>query len=84
MQPKKNHIKVLLCSLQGVLWEGNQWQVIGMDKVQDPQVIKKFYRKAMMMCHPDKINANTEKNPDKVFIANRCFAALNDAFSEYK
>jgi hypothetical protein len=84
MAPKKNHIKVLLCSLHTVLWEGNTWQVIGMDKMQDPNQVKKYYRKAMMMCHPDKINTNTEKNQDKVFIANRCFAALNDAFNEFK
>ena len=37
-----------------------------------------------MMCHPDKINTDTEKSQDKVFISNRCFAALNDAFNEYK
>ena len=84
IQPKKNHIKVLLCSLHSVLWEGNNWQIVGMDKMNDPNQVKKFYRKAMMMCHPDKINVNTVQNADKVFIANRCFAALNDAFNEYK
>jgi DnaJ-class molecular chaperone len=67
-----------------VLWEGNNWKVVGMDKVADPNQVKKFYRKAMMMCHPDKINVDTEQNADKVFISNRCFAALNDAFNEFK
>lgn len=38
----------------------------------------------MMMCHPDKINPEKETDADKVYIANRCFAALNDAFNEYK
>jgi curved DNA-binding protein CbpA len=52
-----------------------------MDKLQDPNSIKKYHRKAIMMCHPDKINAKTETNADKVFIANRIFAALNDAFN---
>jgi DnaJ-class molecular chaperone len=33
-----------------------------MDKLQNPQEVKKYYRKAMMMCHPDKINVDTEKN----------------------
>jgi len=55
-----------------------------MDKMNDPNTVKKYHRKAMMMCHPDKINSNTESNPDKVFTANRCFAALNEAFNEYK
>jgi DnaJ-class molecular chaperone len=55
-----------------------------MDKMNDPNTVKKHYRKAMMMCHPDKINVQTDNNADKVFISNRCFAALNDAFNEYK
>ena len=55
MAGKKNHIKVLLCSLHTVLWPGHNWQIIGMDKMQDNNQVKKYYRKAMMMCHPDKV-----------------------------
>lgn len=33
-----------------------------------------------MLCHPDKIGSSSEEDPDKVYIANRCFAALTDAF----
>ena len=55
-----------------------------MDKMQDPNQVKKYYRKAMMMCHPDKINSASDTDTDKVYIANQCFAALNDAFNEYK
>jgi cyclin G-associated kinase len=55
MAPKKNHIKVLLCSLHQVLWQGNTWQVLGMDKMSDNKQVKKFYMKAIMMMHPDKI-----------------------------
>ena len=84
LKPQKNHIKVLLCSLHTVLWEGNSWQIVGMDKLADPNSVKKLHRKAIMMCHPDKINAKTEQNQDKVFIANRVFAALNEAYNEYK
>ena len=36
----------------------------------------------MMMCHPDKVTRESE--PDKIYISNRCFAALNDAFNDYK
>jgi DnaJ-class molecular chaperone len=53
-----------------------------MDKMSDPNQVKKYYRKAMMMCHPDKITR--EDDADKMYIANQCFAALNDAFNEYK
>ena len=80
--PRKNHIKVLLCTLHTVMWQGNKWGVVGMDKLTQPNQVKKFYRKAMMMCHPDKITRESE--PDKIYISNRCFAALNDAFNDYK
>jgi cyclin G-associated kinase len=83
MQPQRKHVKVLLCTLHTILWDGNTWQVIGMDKMNDPNQVKKYYRKAILMCHPDKIAGN-DVNPDKVYIANRCYSALNDAFNEYK
>lgn len=53
--PMKNHIRVLLCTLQDVLWQNNGWQRVGMDKLLDPNEVKKFYRKATILCHPDKI-----------------------------
>lgn len=80
--PVKNHVRVLLCTLQDILWQGNGWQRVGMDKLLDNQEVKKFYRKAMIMCHPDKIQ--TSDNPDKIYIANRCFAALTDAYNIFK
>ena len=57
-----------------------------MDKMNDPNQVKKYYRKAILMCHPDKISSSQgdQPNSDKVYIANRCYSALNDAFLEYK
>jgi hypothetical protein len=54
-----------------------------MDKLLDPQAVKRYYRKATMLCHPDKLGSSTE-NPDKVYIGNRCFAALTEAFNQFK
>jgi curved DNA-binding protein CbpA len=50
-----------------------------MDKLLDPNEVKKYYRKATFLCHPDKLR-NCEDQPDKVYIANRCFAAITEAF----
>ncbi len=36
-----------------------------------------------MLCHPDKIG-KAEDNPDKVYIANRCFAAITEAYNIFK
>lgn len=54
-----------------------------MDKLLDPQKVKLYYRKATMLCHPDKLG-NSEENPDKVYIANRCFAAITEAYNIFK
>jgi hypothetical protein len=79
--PVCNHVRVLLCTLDHVLWANHGWERVGMDKLQDPQQVKKFYRKATMLCHPDKIG---ESDPEKVYIANRCFAALTEAYNIFK
>ena len=54
-----------------------------MDMLADPQQVKKYYRKATMLCHPDKVGKGTD-NPDKVYIANRCFAAITEAYNIFK
>lgn len=48
-------MRVLLCTLQDILWPENGWQRVGMDKLLDPAEVKKHYRKATMLCHPDKL-----------------------------
>jgi DnaJ-class molecular chaperone len=73
---------VLLCTLHQILWQGNGWKVIGMDKLSEPNEVRKYFRKAITLCHPDK--QSTSEDPDRIYIANRCFSALNDAFNEYK
>ena len=37
-----------------------------------------------MLCHPDKVGSSSEGDPDKVYIANRCFAALTEAYNLFK
>ena len=54
-----------------------------MDKLSDSAQVKKYYRKATMLCHPDKIGTGGD-NPDKVYIANMCFATLTEAYNIYK
>lgn len=54
-----------------------------MDKMHDPNRVKFYYRKATMICHPDKLG-NSSENPDKVYIGNRCFAAITEAYNQFK
>ena len=46
--------------------------------------VKKVYRKAMMMVHPDKISQQKITDPDILYTSNRIFAALNEAFTDFK
>lgn len=80
--PMKNNIKVLLCTLQDVLWPQNTWKRVGMADVQDPHTVKTLYKKATLLCHPDRIQSSGD--PEKIYIANRCFAALTEAFALFK
>eukprot|EP00347_Sterkiella_histriomuscorum_P006821 403351303 len=80
--PMKNHIRVLLCTLQDVLWQGHTWQRVGMDKLLDPEQVKTCHKKAIFLCHPDKLR-NCSDNPDKVYIGNRCFAAITEAYKQF-
>lgn len=82
MQPKKNSVKVLLGTLHMVLWPGNTWQVVGMDKLAEPKQVKTCFRKAVLVVHPDRQPPDCDA--DRRYISNRCFAALNDAYDEYK
>lgn len=44
--------------------------------------MRKSYLKAANICHPDKVlNAD---DPDKLYVSTRCFAALTEAFNQYK
>ena len=79
--PHKNNLRVLLCTLQDVMWQGATWKRVGMADVMDPSVVKKLYYKAVMLVHPDK-QANA--GPDQEYIANRVFGALNEAWKEHK
>lgn len=52
---KERNIRALLCSLHTVLWEGTRWSEVGMHQLVTPADVKKFYRKACLAVHPDKV-----------------------------
>lgn len=53
---KRRNIRALLCSLHTILWEGEtRWNEIGMHQLVDPSDVKKYYKKACLAIHPDKV-----------------------------
>lgn len=49
-----------------------------MDKLLKPAEVKKTYFKAAQILHPDKVQRTGDL--DQLYIANRCFAAINEAY----
>ena len=65
-----------------VLWPGCEWKNISMGDVIISTNVKKIYTTAIRMFHPDKVQGL--KDPHKIYIADRVFNALNDAYNEFR
>lgn len=71
------HIRILLCTLQSVLWNNSNWNNIDINELNDYNTIKKCHRKAILSVHPDKlVNAPSQTK----LVAQHVFATLNTAF----
>ena len=59
---KERNIRALIGSLHSILWDGAQekWTPVGMGELLTAQQVKKYYRKACLVVHPDKVR--TEDN----------------------
>ncbi|SPJ12510.1 conserved Plasmodium protein, unknown function [Plasmodium sp. DRC-Itaito] len=71
-------IKVLLTTLNEVLWKNAQWKNVYMaDLISNPNVVKSVYKNAILLCHPDK-NRNT--TTEQELRAEMIFQALNNSY----
>eukprot|EP01056_Protomagalhaensia_sp_Gyna25_P004207 Protomagalhaensia_sp_Gyna_25__4206@NODE_381_length_3645_cov_15_393511_g292_i0_p2_GENE_NODE_381_length_3645_cov_15_393511_g292_i0NODE_381_length_3645_cov_15_393511_g292_i0_p2_ORF_typecomplete_len357_score54_62DnaJ/PF00226_31/0_00034_NODE_381_length_3645_cov_15_393511_g292_i022763346 len=75
-------IRILLTTLDTVLPLELGWQspTLG-DFLRDPSTLKRYYRKAILLVHPDKVPAD---NPRHKYTADRIFVALHKSFSTLK
>ncbi|RLN90352.1 hypothetical protein BBJ28_00017476 [Nothophytophthora sp. Chile5] len=74
------NIRTLLSTMHQVMWEGSKWTEVNMGKLLQPGDVKKHYRKAMIVVHPDKAGG---RNAEQLLIAERVFAAVNAAWEEF-
>uniref|UniRef100_A0A0G4HLX5 J domain-containing protein n=1 Tax=Chromera velia CCMP2878 TaxID=1169474 RepID=A0A0G4HLX5_9ALVE len=75
-------VRTLISTLETVLWEGANWKAISIaDLTMNESEVKKAYRKAVLMCHPDK---HQNSAGDVQLRSERIFQALNEAFKEQK
>ena len=74
--PQRNHIRVLLCTLPDVLWQGHGIERVGMDKLMEPAAVRTAYRKFIAKFHPDKVSARGDA--EQTYIATAVFAAITE------
>ena len=72
-------MRVLLCTLPDVLWEGHEWKLVSMADLDTPDKVKSCYRKYIVKYHPDRIMPTGDH--EKIFLANRIFASMVDQFN---
>jgi hypothetical protein len=74
-------VRVLLSTLQNVLWEGTKWEPVPMAKLVIPAKIKFFFMRAITIVHPDKQNTMEASHR---FVATQIFHALEQAYRVFQ
>uniref|UniRef100_A0A914C2P2 non-specific serine/threonine protein kinase n=1 Tax=Acrobeloides nanus TaxID=290746 RepID=A0A914C2P2_9BILA len=76
---KERNIRALIGSLHEVLWEGaNGWSQPNMADLFAETQVKKYYRKACLVVHPDKQVGLPHED-----LAKAIFSELNEAWTEF-
>ncbi|XP_006874199.1 PREDICTED: cyclin-G-associated kinase [Chrysochloris asiatica] len=80
IEGKERNIRALLSTLHTVLWDGeNRWTPVGMADLVTPSQVKKHYRRAVLVVHPDKATGQPYEQYAKMI-----FMELSDAWSEFE
>ncbi|XP_075720764.1 cyclin-G-associated kinase isoform X2 [Rhinoderma darwinii] len=80
IEGKERNIRALISTLHTVLWEGEtKWKPVNMSELVTPDQVKKYYRKAALVVHPDKATGQPYEQYAKMI-----FMELNDAWSEFE
>lgn len=67
--------------MHDVLWPEANWKRVGMHEFESPTSVKKLYRKAILITHPDRVNNSPT---EQKFLANRVFGTLNEAWKIFE
>ncbi|XP_034364338.1 cyclin-G-associated kinase isoform X1 [Arvicanthis niloticus] len=80
IEGKERNIRALLSTLHTVLWDGeSRWTPVSMADLVTPEQVKKQYRRAVLVVHPDKATGEPYEQYAKMV-----FMELNDAWSEFE
>mmetsp|Transcript_4170 Transcript_4170/g.12139 ORF Transcript_4170/g.12139 Transcript_4170/m.12139 type:complete len:403 (+) Transcript_4170:150-1358(+) len=71
-------IRTLISTVHTVIWKDSTWQSVSLSElIANDSNVKKYYRKAIIACHPDR---HQEADAEQQVRADRIFQALNEAF----
>ncbi|KAM5338996.1 cyclin-G-associated kinase isoform 2-T2 [Glossophaga mutica] len=77
---KERNIRALLSTLHTVLWDGeSRWTPVGMADLVTPEQVKKQYRRAVLVVHPDKAVGQPYEQQARLV-----FMELSDAWAEFE
>ncbi|XP_051026526.1 cyclin-G-associated kinase [Acomys russatus] len=80
IEGKERNIRALLSTLHTVLWDGeSRWAPVSMADLVTPEQVKKQYRRAVLVVHPDKATGQPYEQHAKMI-----FMELSDAWSEFE
>ena len=78
---KYKDIRSLLSSISTVLWNNSGWVDVPIGELMlNETVVKRTYRKAIIMCHPDR---HQQGSAEQQFRADRVFNALNESWKVF-
>lgn len=77
---KERNIRALLSTLHTVLWDGeSRWTPVGMADLVTPGQVKRQYRRAVLVVHPDKAVGQPYEQQARMI-----FMELSDAWAEFE
>ncbi|KAH7290149.1 hypothetical protein KP509_30G034000 [Ceratopteris richardii] len=79
---KERNIRALLSNLQHVLWADSGWQPISLKDLIEVSDVKKAFRRATLLVHPDKVQQKGATLQQK-YIAERLFDILQEAWKAF-
>ncbi|KAF8047258.1 hypothetical protein N665_3128s0004 [Sinapis alba] len=79
---KEGNLRALLSTLQYVLWPECGWQPVSLTDLITGASVKKFYRKATLCIHPDKVQQKGA-NLQQKYIAEKVFDMLKEAWNKF-
>uniref|UniRef100_A0A8C4NBY7 Cyclin G associated kinase n=1 Tax=Eptatretus burgeri TaxID=7764 RepID=A0A8C4NBY7_EPTBU len=80
VEGKERNIRALLSTMHTVLWEGEtRWRPVGMADLVTPEQVKRAYRRAVLVVHPDKATGLPYEQYAKMI-----FMEMNEAWAEFE